>query len=100
MGVSKAPEGHFSILYFAAASTFTAKSSEHLLAPLAAGQLFALLEQRYPGITDKVLTSCAVTVNLEYIDLEGDGDGDDAEHRDLVIKAGDEVAIIPPVSSG
>lgn len=96
MAPSKAPPGHFSILYFAAASTFTAKSTEHLPAPLEARNLFAKLEEKYPGIIDKVLGSCAVTVNLEYIDI----DDDDAPHRDLVIKDGDEVAIIPPVSSG
>ncbi|KAF2875922.1 Molybdopterin synthase sulfur carrier subunit [Massariosphaeria phaeospora] len=96
MTPGKSPAGHFSILYFAAASTFTAKSTEHLLAPVQAGKLFDRLEQKYPGIKDKVLSSCAVTVNLEYIDL----DGDDAPNVDLVIKEGDEVAIIPPVSSG
>ncbi|PSN64951.1 Molybdopterin synthase sulfur carrier subunit [Corynespora cassiicola Philippines] len=96
MASAKAPPGHFSILYFAAAGSFTGKATENLAAPLQAGSLFALLEERYPGIQTKVLGSCAVTVNLEYIDL----DGDDAEHRDLAIKEGDEVAIIPPVSSG
>lgn len=96
MASSKAPVGHFSILYFAAASTFTTKPSEHLAAPVEARNLFAVLEDRYPGIREKVLSSCAVTVNLAYIDL----DGDDAADVDLVIREGDEVAIIPPVSSG
>lgn len=95
MAPAKVP-GHFSILYFAAASTFTGKSTEHLPAPVQADQLFAELEKRYPGIGKKVLDSCAVTVNLDYIDI----DGDDAPHQSLVIKEGDEVAIIPPVSSG
>ncbi|KAF2186430.1 Molybdopterin synthase sulfur carrier subunit [Zopfia rhizophila CBS 207.26] len=93
---TKPAPGHFAILYFAAASTFTAKSTESLPAPVKARDLFAALEKRYPGIKEKVLNSCAVTVNLEYIDL----DGDDAAQQDLVIEAGDEVAIIPPVSSG
>jgi molybdopterin converting factor small subunit len=96
MAPANAPAGHFSILYFAAASTFTAKPSEHLPAPLEAHKLFATLEERYPGIGAKVLSSCAVTVNLEYVDV----DGDDGEQSSLVIKGGDEVAIIPPVSSG
>lgn len=96
MAPQKAPPGHFSILYFAAASTFTAKSGEHLAAPLEARNLFRTLDERYPGIADRVLSSCAVTVNLEYVDI----DGDDAPHLDLVIREGDEVAIIPPVSSG
>ncbi|KAF2707994.1 hypothetical protein K504DRAFT_434100 [Pleomassaria siparia CBS 279.74] len=85
-------KGHFTILYFAAAASFTARSTDELPAPVQACSLFAQLEERYPGITLKVLSSCAVTVNLEYIDIDED-DG-------LTIKEGDEVAIIPPVSSG
>lgn len=93
---SKAPADHFKILYFAAASTFTGKTTEHLPAPVRIRDLFTKLDGVYPGIRDKVLSSCAVTVNLEYVDL----DDDDASSGDQEIKAGDEVAIIPPVSSG
>ncbi|OAL45785.1 Molybdopterin synthase sulfur carrier subunit [Pyrenochaeta sp. DS3sAY3a] len=96
MAPAKAPAGHFAILYFAAASTFVGKASEHLPAPVGVRNLFSLLEERYPGITTKVLSSCAVTVNLEYVDIEEDA----AEGADIEIKEGDEVAIIPPVSSG
>ncbi|KAF2110983.1 Molybdopterin synthase sulfur carrier subunit [Lophiotrema nucula] len=96
MASKKSPSGHFSILYFAAASTFTGKATEHLPAPVKASELFARLEERYAGIKEKVLSSCAVTVNLEYIDVEGDEVAD----LDRVIEEGDEVAIIPPVSSG
>jgi molybdopterin converting factor small subunit len=96
MAPAKAPVGHFSILYFAAASTFTGKTSEHLPAPVRARDLFAMLEERYPGIREKVLSSCAMTVNLDYVDV----DEDDAEDADKQIGEGDEVAIIPPVSSG
>lgn len=88
--------GTFSILYFAAATTFTGKTAEQLPAPLRVRDLFAKLNEVYPGIQEKVLSSCALTVNLEYVDLE---DGD-AMGADQEIKAGDEVAIIPPVSSG
>ena len=58
---------------------------------------FPALAERYPGIKEKVLGSCALTVNLDYVDVEeevGKGEGG------LVVRAGDEVAIIPPVSSG
>jgi molybdopterin converting factor small subunit len=96
MAPVKVPAGHFSILYFAAASSFTKKPTESLPAPLKARDLFTLLEKRYAGIKDKVLSSCAVTVNLEYIDI----DEEDAPDLDREIKEGDEVAIIPPVSSG
>ncbi|KAF1916466.1 Molybdopterin synthase sulfur carrier subunit [Ampelomyces quisqualis] len=96
MGAATAPAGHFSVLYFAAASTFTKKTSEHLPAPIKARDLFARLEERYPGIKEKVLASCAVTVNLDYVHV----DEPDAADADKDIKEGDEVAIIPPVSSG
>ncbi len=59
--------------------------------------LFGVLEKLYPGITKAVLDSCAVTVNLEYVDVEEEGSGEEAG---VVINVGDEVAIIPPVSSG
>ena len=91
MSASKPPAGHFNMLYFAAASTFTNKSSEHLKAPLKTNALFDALETLYPGIKEKVLASCAVTVNLEYVDLD---------EAPITIQEGDEVAIIPPVSSG
>jgi molybdopterin converting factor small subunit len=44
----------------------------------------------------KVLESCLVTINLEYVDIPEAAGGD----TEIVIKEGDEVAIIPPVSSG
>ena len=55
-------------------------------------ELFDFLEGKYPGIKKSVLSSCAATVNLEYVDV------DDA--AGMIIKEGDEVGIIPPVSSG
>jgi len=91
-----APSGHFAILYFATASAFTGKTGEHLPAPVRAGELFDVLGQRYPGIREEVLTSCAVTVNLDYVEVADEG----ARDRDRIIVEGDEVAIIPPVSAG
>lgn len=89
------PSSCFNLLYFAAASSYTKKSSETIKAPLRASELFETLENLYPGIKDKVLSSCAVTLNLEYIDLD---EGD--KSTEIIFKEGDEVAIIPPVSSG
>lgn len=63
-----------------------------------ASKLFEVLEEKYPGIKNKVLSSCAVTINLEYVDVEEDDDETPKVAR--VIQDGDEVAIIPPVSSG
>lgn len=84
-------DGKFKLLYFAAASSYTKKQSEELSAPLPMSELFAVLEKKYPGIKAKVLESSAVTVNLEYVDLD---------ENTTIIKDGDEVGIIPPVSSG
>jgi molybdopterin converting factor small subunit len=91
-----APPGHFMLLYFASASSFTSKDSEAIEAPLPLSKLFDHLEMKYPGITTQMLESCLVTVNLEYIDIPDKQDGD----QGVIIQAGDEVAIIPPVSSG
>lgn len=91
------PPNHFRILYFASAASFTRKSSDNFPAPMPVTGLFGVLEKLYPGITKAVLDSCAVTVNLEYVDVEEEGSGEEAG---VVINVGDEVAIIPPVSSG
>lgn len=90
--MSSSTEKTFTILYFASASAHTSKTAESLPAPLLLRELFSTLEARYPGFNDRILTSCAVTINLEYVDLEDDGG--------RMIKENDEVGIIPPVSSG
>ena len=87
----------FRILYFASAASFTRKSSDTFPAPMPVAGLFGALETQYPGILKAVLDSCAVTVNLEYVDVEEESN---AEKGGMVINVGDEVAIIPPVSSG
>ena len=92
MTTNKPPPSHFNILYFASAASFTKKSSENFLAPVPAKELSDFLEGKYPGIKKSVLGSCAVTINLEYVDVE--------EDAEMIIKEGDEVGIIPPVSSG
>ncbi|KAK4075486.1 uncharacterized protein Triagg1_4607 [Trichoderma aggressivum f. europaeum] len=87
----KPPRGHFSVLYFAGAGSFTGRDSESLPAPLPLGKLFSELESRYPGVQAKILDSCLVTVNLDYVDVpEAGEDG-------ALIQEGDEVAIIPPL---
>lgn len=92
MAIHKAPPGLFTILYFASAGSYTKKDSEMIKAPLPLKDLFAFLEGRYAGMEQEILQSCMVTVNLDYVDALQD--------RALVIEEGDEVAIIPPVSSG
>ncbi len=94
--MAKAPEARFLLLYFASAASYTSKESETIEAPLPLSNLFKVLEKKYIGIKQKVLDSCLVTINLEYVDMP-DGEKGDSE---IFIKEGDEVAIIPPVSSG
>ena len=53
---------------------------------LSAGEVKRELETRYPGL--KSLTSFAIAINGEYALPE------------TIIKPGDEIAIIPPVSGG
>ncbi|KAL1852119.1 hypothetical protein Daus18300_012266 [Diaporthe australafricana] len=94
----KAPSGHFNLLYFASAGSFTGKQYEALPAPLPLRKLFATLEERYSGIKPKVLESSLITINLNYVDVPEDANDGGAD--EVVIQEGDEVAIIPPVSSG
>jgi molybdopterin converting factor small subunit len=92
---AKAPPGHFKILYFGPAENHTSMASENLPAPLSVAKLFSTLEKKYGGIKTNLLESCLVTVNLEYVDVP-----EDENDEGMVIQEGDEVAIIPPVSSG
>ena len=70
MASNRIPAGHFNLLYFAAASSYTKRNSEHWPAPVQSNELFQALEEKYPGIMDKVLVACALTVNLEYVDMD------------------------------
>ncbi|CAF9903776.1 MAG: hypothetical protein GOMPHAMPRED_000541 [Gomphillus americanus] len=86
----KPPPGFFTILYFAGAKDYTHKEKELLEAPLEVNKLLDVLEKKYNGIGEKILSSCLLTVNLGYVDTT----------EETLIREGDEVAIIPPVSSG
>ncbi|ORY84328.1 hypothetical protein BCR37DRAFT_391918 [Protomyces lactucae-debilis] len=93
------------ILFFAALTDFTKSKSCQLYLPPLDGdanrgvpisQLKSLLLQQQAALLDNdqaraVLETCAVAVNLEYIDW------DDST---FIVKPGDEVALIPPVSGG
>ena len=94
---SEVQDGYFTVLYFASASSYTSKDSESIEAPLPLSKLFDTLEEKYEGIKAKILESCLVTINLKYVDVSENAATDGSEK---VIQQGDEVAIIPPVSSG
>jgi molybdopterin converting factor small subunit len=97
MSTPRAPAGQFTVLFFASSSSYTHKQHDFFSGPLLLSELPDLLEEQYPGIKEKVLGSCALTVNLDYVDMEEEvGKG----QQGLVVQPGDEVAIIPPVSSG
>jgi molybdopterin converting factor small subunit len=116
--------GTFTLLLFASASTFAGDQETLTLpAPTTLRAVFSTLERRFPGMTRQILRSSAVTVNLEYVDFDPDGlleldrgggggggedgDGNRANEQrkgedglDMLVREGDEVGIIPPVSSG
>lgn len=102
MMAGKPPPGQFRILYFASAASFTRKAFDDFPAPLELAKLGQVLESKYFGITQGVLDSCAITLNLDYVDLDEARDFSDLGtiSTATVINEGDEVAIIPPVSSG
>lgn len=93
---SKPPKGHFRVLYFAGAASFTKQESEIFAAPMTVRNLLGALEEKYPSIKTTILDSSLVTVNLNYVDVPEKDD----DPNQVTIGEGDEVAIIPPVSSG
>lgn len=83
------------VLYFAAASTATGLTVEEVPLPsnesLPLTSLSALLIARYPGKgLDKILASSQWSVDEEMVD----------EPEKIVLKGGEEVAVICPVSGG
>lgn len=91
--------GPFQVLYFAAARDLTNCESDVFDAAMPLSTLLALLEDKYPGLKT-VIDRSAITRNLEYIDVPGEGDNGNGDINDIVIEPGDVIAIIPPVSSG
>ena len=97
MSAPRAPAGQFTVLYWASSGSYTHKQYDFFPGPLLLSQVPDLLEAQYPGIKEKVLGSCMLTVNLDYVDIEEEaakgGQG-------LMVQPGDDLAIIPPVSAG
>jgi molybdopterin converting factor small subunit len=86
------------VLYFAAASTATGRTSESIiLPPMTSDEPFrlsalgALLSERYPRTNlSKVLKGSQWSVDEEMVD----------KPEDVILKGGEEVAVICPVSGG
>ena len=84
------PQITITILYFASACDATGLSSESLTFPLPQIRIHELeekLKDRHEKLKS-MLDICMFAVNMEYCG------------RDDIVKEGDEVAIIPPVSGG
>lgn len=87
-------EVEITVLYFAAASTATGLSHERCAIPanLRLSELGGLLVTRHPGATDlrKILDGSQWSVDAEMVD----------EPKEHILKGGEEVAVICPVSGG
>ena len=86
--------GEITVLYFAAATTALNRTSETFAIPdggLKLPDLAKLIVSRHPnsGI-DRVLEQSRWSVNAELVDLADQ----------VVVRGGEEVAVIPPVSGG
>jgi len=93
--MSSQPE--ITVLYFAAASTATGLTSQTVLLPSSTSQQFRLsalgdlLVSLHPNKgLDKILPSSQWSVDAEMVD----------DSQEVVLKGGEEVAIICPVSGG
>jgi len=105
-GQTQSDDQTFTVLLFASASTYAGGvETLHFRGPTTLAEIFVTLETKFPGFTDKILKSSAVTVDLEYVEFEID-DGKQREDTisgqglDRTVQPGSELAIIPPVSSG
>jgi molybdopterin converting factor subunit 1 len=80
------------ILYFAAVSTATGKTTEQIPIPssgLPLSSLSSHLASRYTDL-EKVLNTSQWSVNEEMVD----------DPSSVTLRGGEEVAVIPPVSGG
>ncbi|RIB20937.1 hypothetical protein C2G38_2244248 [Gigaspora rosea] len=85
----------FTILYFASARDAVNISSEIISFPstsssLSLQDLTNLLKNRHENL-GKVLENSMFAINMQYVDKDDES---------IMVKPGDEVAIIPPVSGG
>mmetsp|Transcript_13301 Transcript_13301/g.16568 ORF Transcript_13301/g.16568 Transcript_13301/m.16568 type:complete len:90 (-) Transcript_13301:1151-1420(-) len=84
------------LLYFASAREVRGvKEEEVSLSCLSSKEpkaVFQYLEREHPDMKD-ILESAAIAINEEYVDLQ---DPDEQQ----ILKPGDKVAIIPPISGG
>ncbi|EJU04863.1 MoaD/ThiS [Dacryopinax primogenitus] len=95
--ISASPRA-ITVLYFASARTTIDISYERIPLPeagLPLKELPKLLEERHAGKgLGKVLERCRWSVNDEMVEHIGEGEDE------VVLRGGEEVAVIPPVSGG
>lgn len=80
-------------------NTSTTKGSPRKPSGLSVAELFAWISLTYGESAAGLLASCAVSINMEYLEDEEAGNAGEPSRAE-VIHVGDEVALIPPVSSG
>lgn len=95
----------FSLLYFGPLADLAGQQKEvvEITTTMAASnegltisELYKYVGSRHGDSAAILLDSCAVAVNMEYLEEDTETGSSNA----IVIRPGDEVAIIPPVSSG
>jgi molybdopterin converting factor small subunit len=77
------------IEYYGPSTQYTSVKEERV-SLFSLKELFQHWDSVYEGFSEYVRQSCGLTINLEYVDLNESVKLDDS----------DEVAVIPPVSSG
>ncbi|KAI7882633.1 MoaD/ThiS [Lichtheimia hyalospora FSU 10163] len=84
------------VLYFAGAHDITQIKTEEIAIPPQStwtlDNLITQLVSKYGDELAKLFEQCMFAVNMEAIDKENT--------RHVILKSGDEIAIIPPVSGG
>ncbi|KAL2916079.1 hypothetical protein HK105_204503 [Polyrhizophydium stewartii] len=92
------PNGAITVLYFASGRELAGVASEQL--PLAGTgasvpEVLAVLTARHPALA-RIAPSCMLAVNMQMVAASGIG----ADGAAVLVRPGDEVALIPPVSGG
>ncbi|KAJ3178553.1 hypothetical protein HDU85_005160 [Gaertneriomyces sp. JEL0708] len=89
------------VLYFAGAKDAVGTAEEEVVTPeevTSVPEFLDLLISQHPEL-EKAMQTSVLAVNMEYVEKDGTLIEGETSHK-VQIKAGDEVAIIPPISGG